>query len=55
MENKVVAHMRDGSIQKGITHDFRPDAEAFHLLPAFTAAEGRLRGLLIESHRRSRR
>ena len=34
MENKVVVHMRDSSIHKGITHDFRPDAESFHLLPA---------------------
>jgi hypothetical protein len=34
MENKVVAHMRDGSIHKGITNDFRADAGAFHLLPA---------------------
>ena len=34
MENKVVAHMRDGSIHKGITNDFHADAGAFHLLPA---------------------
>jgi hypothetical protein len=34
MENKVVAHMRDGSIHKGITNDFRADAGVFHLLPA---------------------
>lgn len=34
MENKVVAHMRDGSIHKGITNDFRADAGSFHLLPA---------------------
>lgn len=34
MENKVVAHMRDGNIHKGITNDFRMDGDAFHLLPA---------------------
>jgi hypothetical protein len=34
MENKVVAHLKDGRIFKGITHDFDPDEAAFHLLPA---------------------
>jgi len=34
MENKVVAHLRDGRIHKGITHDFDPDGEDFHILPA---------------------
>jgi len=34
MENKVVVHMKDGAIHKGITHDFDPDTENFHLLPA---------------------
>ena len=34
MENKVVVHMRDGVVHKGITHDFRADADSFHLLPA---------------------
>jgi len=34
MENKIVVHMKDGVVHKGVTHDFRPDAEAFHLLPA---------------------
>ncbi len=34
MENKVVAHMKDGTIHKGLTHDFSPDRESFHLLPA---------------------
>jgi hypothetical protein len=34
MENKVVVHMRDGSVHKGITNDFRHDSETFHLLPA---------------------
>lgn len=34
MENKVVVHMKGGRIHKGVTHDFGPDREAFHLLPA---------------------
>jgi len=34
MENKVVVHMKAGAIHKGVTHDFRADAESFHLLPA---------------------
>ncbi len=34
MERKVVVHMKDGSIHKGITHDFESGQESFHLLPA---------------------
>jgi hypothetical protein len=34
MENKVVVHLKNGEIHKGITHDFDPEEEAFHLLPA---------------------
>ena len=34
MENKVVAHLKDGRIHKGLTHDFDPEESAFHLLPA---------------------
>lgn len=34
MENKVVVHMVDGVIYKGVTQDFRPDQETFHILPA---------------------
>ena len=34
MENKIVVHMRDGSIHKGVTHDFRAEGASFHLLPA---------------------
>jgi hypothetical protein len=34
MENKIVVHLRDGAIHKGVTHDFEPGVEAFHLLPA---------------------
>ncbi len=34
MENKVVVHMKDGKIHKGVTQDFVPSKETFHLLPA---------------------
>ncbi len=34
MENKIVVHMKNGTLLKGITHDFDPDREEFHLLPA---------------------
>jgi len=34
MEQKIVVHMRDGAIHKGVTHDFRPKQQGFHLLPA---------------------
>ena len=34
MENKVVVHMKDGKIHKGVTQDFLPSREIFHLLPA---------------------
>jgi hypothetical protein len=33
-EKKIVVHMKDGTIRKGVTHDFDPHREAFHLLPA---------------------
>ena len=34
MENKLVVHLKDGRIFKGVTQDFRPSQETFHLLPA---------------------
>ena len=34
MENKVVVHMKAGKIHKGVTQDFLPSRETFHLLPA---------------------
>jgi hypothetical protein len=34
MEQKIVVHMRDGAIHKGVTHDFEPRQPSFHLLPA---------------------
>lgn len=33
-ENKIVVHMKGGEIHKGVTHDFQPAEEHFHLLPA---------------------
>ena len=34
MENKIVVHLKDGTVLKGVTHDFEPSNESFHLLPA---------------------
>jgi hypothetical protein len=34
MENLIVVHMKDGAIHKGITHDFDPSGDSFHLLLA---------------------
>lgn len=34
MENKIVVHMKDGTIHKGVTHDFDSMLATFHLLPA---------------------
>ena len=34
MENKIVVHLKDGTVFKGVTHDFEPAQESFHLLPA---------------------
>ena len=34
MEDKVVAHFKDGKTQRGFTQDFRPDGASFHLLPS---------------------
>jgi hypothetical protein len=34
MEQKIVIHMKDGRIHKGITQDFQPDRKTFHFLPA---------------------
>jgi hypothetical protein len=34
MENKIVVHMKSGEINKGLTHDFDPGIDSFHLLPA---------------------
>lgn len=34
MEQKIVVHMKDGTIHKGLTQDFRPEKDDFYLLPA---------------------
>lgn len=34
MENRVVVHMKDGAIHKGVTQGFDPAKETFYLLPA---------------------
>lgn len=34
MEQKIVVNMRSGAVYKGVTHDFSPKNEAFHVLPA---------------------
>jgi hypothetical protein len=34
MEQKIVVHMKDGTIHKGLTQDFDPQKKDFYLLPA---------------------
>lgn len=34
MEEKVVAHFKNGKTLRGLTQDFHPDSESFHLLPS---------------------
>ena len=34
MEQKLVVHMKDGTIHKGVTQDFDPHRDVFHFLPA---------------------
>ena len=34
MENKIVVHLKDGTVHKGVTQDFEPSRDIFHLLPA---------------------
>ena len=34
MEDKVVAHFKDGKTLRGLTQDFHPGTESFHLLPS---------------------
>ncbi len=33
MEQKIVVNMRSGIVHKGVTHDFSPKQDAFHVLP----------------------
>jgi hypothetical protein len=34
MEQKIVVNMRGGAVHKGVTHDFAPKQDSFHVLPA---------------------
>ena len=34
MEQKIVVNLKGGAVHKGVTHDFSPNQEAFHVLPA---------------------
>jgi hypothetical protein len=34
MEQKIVVNLRSGVVHKGVTHDFSPKQDAFHVLPA---------------------
>jgi small nuclear ribonucleoprotein (snRNP)-like protein len=34
MEDKVVAHLKNGKTLRGLTQDFHPNADQFHLLPS---------------------
>jgi len=34
MEEKVVAHLKNGKTLRGLTQDFHPGADSFHLLPS---------------------
>jgi hypothetical protein len=34
IHNKIVIHYQDGKLLKGITNDFFPDKDIFHLIPA---------------------
>jgi hypothetical protein len=34
MEQKIVVNMRGGAVHKGVTHDFSPKQDSFHVLPA---------------------
>lgn len=33
MENKIVVHLKNGTIHKGVTHDFESTVKSFHILP----------------------
>ena len=34
VEKKIVVHLKNGTVRKGVTHDFEPGGSAFHVLPA---------------------
>ena len=37
IQNKIVIHYQDGRLVKGITNDFSPNKDSFHLIPADTS------------------
>lgn len=37
IQNKIVIHYQDGRLVKGITNDFFPNKDSFHLVPADAA------------------
>ena len=37
IQNKIVAHYQDGRLLKGVTSDFLPNKDLFHLVPLNTA------------------
>jgi hypothetical protein len=37
IQNKIVIHYQDGRLVKGITNDFFPNKDSFHLIPADTS------------------
>ena len=47
-QNKTVAHYQDGKLLKGVTNDFFPNKETFHLLPMDASPDGKLLELKIQ-------
>lgn len=41
MQNKIVVHYTDGHLEKGITTDFFPNKDRFHLIPVGAASDSK--------------
>ena len=41
IQNKIVVHYQDGRINKGVTSDFFPNKDVFHLLPVNALPESK--------------
>ena len=41
MQNKIVIRYADGRVQKGVTADFFPNKQSFHILPVGAAPDAR--------------
>ena len=41
IQNKIVVHYQDGRINKGVTSDFFPNKDVFHLLPVNAPPESK--------------